>query len=114
MQLYYVGIFIPAFYSSKCFFFLLLCFFKKLKAWNDIEKVCASQRMRAGKGKMRTHHHIQCMGPCINYNEDNGIIEAFRNIPGITLPNVSKLNILKLAPGGPFMQLNLKGFPQVR
>uniref|UniRef100_A0A8C2MM35 Large ribosomal subunit protein uL4 C-terminal domain-containing protein n=1 Tax=Cricetulus griseus TaxID=10029 RepID=A0A8C2MM35_CRIGR len=26
---------------------------KKLKAWNDIKKVCASQRMRAGKGKMR-------------------------------------------------------------
>ncbi|OWK15884.1 hypothetical protein Celaphus_00004237 [Cervus elaphus hippelaphus] len=31
---------------------------------------------------------------------DNGIIKAFRNIPGITLLNVSKLNILKLAPGG--------------
>ena len=25
---------------------------KKLKAWNDIKKVYASQRMRAGKGKM--------------------------------------------------------------
>ena len=64
------------------------------------KKFCASQQMIAGKGKMRTHHHIQCMGPCINYNEDNGIIEAFRNIPGITLLNVSKLSILKLAPGG--------------
>ncbi|CAD7689534.1 unnamed protein product [Nyctereutes procyonoides] len=39
-------------------------------------------------------------GPCIIYNEDNSIIKAFRNIPGITLLNVSKLNILKLAPGG--------------
>ncbi|KAK2107281.1 60S ribosomal protein L4 [Saguinus oedipus] len=52
---------------------------KKLKAWNDIKKR---------------------RGPCIIYNEDNGIIKAFRNIPGITLLNVSKLNILKLAPGG--------------
>ncbi|KAF4014265.1 hypothetical protein G4228_006691 [Cervus hanglu yarkandensis] len=34
------------------------------------------------------------------HNEDNGIIKAFRNIPGITLLNVSKLNILKLALGG--------------
>ena len=51
-----------------------------------------------------THHgevqRIQRRGPCIIYNEDNGIIKAFRNIPGITLLNVSKLNILKLAPGG--------------
>uniref|UniRef100_A0A2K5E5P7 Large ribosomal subunit protein uL4 n=1 Tax=Aotus nancymaae TaxID=37293 RepID=A0A2K5E5P7_AOTNA len=64
---------------------------KKLKAWNDIKKVY---------GKMRNRRRIQRRGPCIIYNEDNGIIKAFRNIPGITLPNVSKLNILKLAPGG--------------
>ncbi|KAI4545172.1 hypothetical protein MG293_005438 [Ovis ammon polii] len=61
---------------------------KKLKAWNDIKKVYASQRMRPGKGKMRNHHHIQHRGPCIIYNEDNGIIKAFRNIPGITLLNM--------------------------
>ncbi|XP_062962151.1 large ribosomal subunit protein uL4-like [Cynocephalus volans] len=73
---------------------------KKLKAWNDIKKVYASQRIRAGKGKMRNRRRIQRRGPCIIYNEDNGIIKAFRNIPGITLLNVSKLNILKLAPGG--------------
>ncbi|CAD7687797.1 unnamed protein product [Nyctereutes procyonoides] len=64
------------------------------------EAVYASQRMRAGKGKMRNRHRIQRRGPCIIYNEDNGIIKAFRNILGITLLNVSKLNILKLAPGG--------------
>uniref|UniRef100_M3YWN8 Large ribosomal subunit protein uL4 n=1 Tax=Mustela putorius furo TaxID=9669 RepID=M3YWN8_MUSPF len=73
---------------------------KKLKARNDIKKAYASRRMRAGKGKMRNRRRIQRRGPCIIYNEDNGIIKAFRNIPGITLLNVSKLNILKLAPGG--------------
>ncbi|CAD7668896.1 unnamed protein product [Nyctereutes procyonoides] len=73
---------------------------KKLKAWNDIKKVYASQRMRAGRGKMRNRHPLQCRGSCIIYNEDNGIIKAFRNIPGITLLDVSKPNILKLAPGG--------------
>uniref|UniRef100_A0A8C0KBM3 Large ribosomal subunit protein uL4 n=1 Tax=Canis lupus dingo TaxID=286419 RepID=A0A8C0KBM3_CANLU len=73
---------------------------KKLKAWNDIKKVYASQRRRAGKGKMRNRRRIQRRGPCIIYSEDNGIIKAFRNIPGITLLNVSRLNVLKLAPGG--------------
>ncbi|KAG6938761.1 ribosomal protein L4 [Chelydra serpentina] len=56
--------------------------------------------MRAGKGKMRNRRRIQRRGPCIIYNEDNGIIKAFRNIPGITLLNVNKLNLLRLAPGG--------------
>ncbi|KAL6481065.1 hypothetical protein MHYP_G00091450 [Metynnis hypsauchen] len=73
---------------------------KKLKAWNDIKKVYASQRMRAGKGKMRNRRRIQRKGPCIIYNEDNGVTKAFRNIPGVTLQRVSKLDLLKLAPGG--------------
>lgn len=73
---------------------------KKLKAWNDIKKVYASQRMRAGKGKMRNRRRIQRKGPCIIYNEDNGVTRAFRNIPGITLQSVSRLDLLKLAPGG--------------
>uniref|UniRef100_A0A8C6AYE9 Large ribosomal subunit protein uL4 C-terminal domain-containing protein n=1 Tax=Monodon monoceros TaxID=40151 RepID=A0A8C6AYE9_MONMO len=71
---------------------------KKLKAWNGIRKVYASRRMRAGKSKMRNGHRIQCRRPCVVCNER--IIKAFRNIPGITLPNVSKPNLLKLAPGG--------------
>ena len=56
--------------------------------------------MRAGKGKMKSYCCIQRRRPCIIYNEDSGVIKAFRNIPGTTLLNVSKLNILKLAPGG--------------
>ncbi|XP_078112353.1 large ribosomal subunit protein uL4-like [Sander vitreus] len=38
-------------------------------------------------------------GPFI-YNQDAGVTKAFRNIPGITLQNVNKLNLLRLAPGG--------------
>ena len=32
--------------------------------------------------------------------KDDGITLAFRNIPGVTLLPVDKLNLLKLAPGG--------------
>jgi len=73
---------------------------KKLKAWTDIEKVKSSKRFRAGKGKMRNRRRIQRRGPMIIYNQDNGICQAFRNIPGITLLNVARLNLLKIAPGG--------------
>jgi len=73
---------------------------RKIKAWSDIEKVKASKRFRAGKGKMRNRRRIQRRGPLIIYNQDNGICRAFRNIPGITLLNVARLNLLKIAPGG--------------
>jgi len=73
---------------------------RKIKAWSDVEKVCKSKRFRAGKGKMRNRRRIMRQGPCIVYNKDNGIRKSFRNIPGITLLNVEKLNLLSLAPGG--------------
>lgn len=77
-----------------------VAFLKKFKAWSDIEKVYNSKRFRAGKGKMRNRRRIQRRGPLVIYNQDNGICRAFRNIPGITLLNVSRLNLLKIAPGG--------------
>jgi len=73
---------------------------RKIKAWTDIEKVYKSRRFRAGKGKMRNRRRIMRQGPCVIYNTDSGIRKAFRNIPGISLLNVEKLNLLSLAPGG--------------
>jgi len=73
---------------------------KKTHAWNDIEKVYATKRFRAGKGKMRNRRRVMKRGPLVIYNTDNGITRAFRNIPGVTLLNVARLNLLKIAPGG--------------
>merc|ERR1711899_267906 len=39
-------------------------------------------------------------GPLVIYDEDQGLVKAFRNIPGVETIQVSKLNLLKLAPGG--------------
>jgi len=73
---------------------------RKLNAWKDVEKVYKSKRFRAGKGKMRNRRRIMRAGPCVIYGADNGIRRAFRNIPGVSLLNVEKLNLLSLAPGG--------------
>jgi len=73
---------------------------RKTAAWKDIEKVYATKRFRAGKGKLRNRRRIMKRGPLVIYNKDNGICRAFRNIPGVTLLQVSKLNLLKIAPGG--------------
>lgn len=75
-------------------------FLRRIKAWNDIQKVYKSQRFRAGKGKMRNRRRIQRRGPLIVYGNDQGIRKAFRNIPGVSLMNINKMNLLKLAPGG--------------
>lgn len=39
-------------------------------------------------------------GPLIVYSEDNGIVRAFANIPGVDTCCVTRLNLLQLAPGG--------------
>lgn len=75
-------------------------FLRRIKAWNDIQKVYNSQRFRAGKGKMRNRRRIQRRGPLIVYGQDQGIRKAFRNIPGVDLMNINKMSLLKLAPGG--------------
>ncbi|XP_046996586.1 60S ribosomal protein L4 isoform X2 [Schistocerca americana] len=75
-------------------------FLRRIKAWTDIQKVYKSRRFRAGKGKMRNRRRIQRRGPLIIYGKDQGLTKAFRNIPGVDLIDVTKLNLLKLAPGG--------------
>ncbi|KAM0790112.1 60S ribosomal protein L4A [Microbotryomycetes sp. NB124-2] len=71
-----------------------------LQAHADVTKVIASKKVRAGRGKARGRKHRQRRGPLVVYNEDNGIVKAFRNIPGVETCNVRSLNLLQLAPGG--------------
>jgi large subunit ribosomal protein L4e len=73
---------------------------RKIGAWNDILKVYASKHTRAGKGKMRNRRTVMKRGPVIIYSKDNGIKKAFRNIPGVSLLCIERLNLLRLAPGG--------------
>jgi large subunit ribosomal protein L4e len=71
-----------------------------LHAHADVSKVINSKKIRAGKGKARGRKHRQRRGPLIVYNEDHGIVQAFRNVPGVETCNVRSLNLLQLAPGG--------------
>ncbi|KAF9307349.1 hypothetical protein BGZ74_005789 [Mortierella antarctica] len=73
---------------------------ESIHAYADVVKVSNSRKLRAGVGKMRNRRHRQRRGPLVVYSEDNGIVKAFRNIPGVELANVRTLNLLQLAPGG--------------
>merc|ERR1719473_88624 len=73
---------------------------KAVGAYADVEKAGASKKVRRGKGKMRNRRYRQRRGPLVIYNNDAGITRAFRNLPGVELCQVDRLNLLTLAPGG--------------
>jgi len=69
-------------------------------ALEDVEKASESKQIRSGKGKMRNRRYTLRRGPLIIYSQDHGVEQAFRNIPGVELCCVTRLNLLQLAPGG--------------
>jgi len=73
---------------------------KAINAYDDVEKVKDSRKLRAGKGKMRNRRFTQRRGPLVIYNEKGPLVKALRNLPGVELCAVSRLNLLQLAPGG--------------
>jgi large subunit ribosomal protein L4e len=73
---------------------------KAVGAYDDVEKARDSKKLRAGKGKMRNRRYVQRRGPLVVYANDNGLTRAFRNLPGVELCDVTRLNLLQLAPGG--------------
>jgi len=80
-------------------------FLERFGIWPDIQAVKDSKRNRAGRGKSRGRKYVMKKGPLLVYHEDglqknNDMVKAFRNIPGLDLCHVSRLNLLQLAPGG--------------
>ena len=76
---------------------------KSVGASADVDKVKASRKLRAGKGKLRGRRHRQRRGPLVIYDPEVDGVElsrAFRNISGVETSSVFALNLLQLAPGG--------------
>merc|ERR1711981_1440953 len=72
-------------------------------AYDDVVKSKNSYAVRAGKGKMRNRRHVQRRGPLVIMTEDaikQGAGKAFRNLAGVEVASVERLNLLQLAPGG--------------
>lgn len=72
----------------------------KLGAGADIAKAGASKKVRTGKGKMRNRRYVMRRGPLIIYDAKEGVEMAARNLTGVELCQVERLNLLTLAPGG--------------
>jgi len=72
-----------------------------LGAAADADKCAASKKLRAGKGKMRNRRYVGRKGPLVVYDDKDAVLpKAVRNLPGVDLCHVDRLNLLLLAPGG--------------
>lgn len=78
----------------------------------DLEKVKDSKKIRAGRGKARNRRYVMRKGPLVVHNlskseeaEGSSIAKSMRNIPGVEVCHVDRLNLLTLAPGGAFGRL---------
>jgi len=73
-----------------------------LGAAEDVRRVEESKAVRAGKGKGRSRRYVSRRGPLLVTAEADGegVVRAFRNLPGVDVANVDRLNLLQLAPGG--------------
>jgi len=73
---------------------------KKIHAYEDVQHVKDSKKVRPGKGKARNRRYVQRRGPLVVYGEKSTLQRALRNIPGVEMARVDRLNLLQLAPGG--------------
>jgi len=73
--------------------------FIHLGVWPDIFRVRESWKVRAGKGKMRGRKMKQAVGPLLVIAENEGVVEAARNLLGVEIVSVDGLNVELLAPG---------------
>ena len=74
---------------------------KALGAYDDVKRVYNSQTLRRGKGKLRNKRYNTRKGPLVIYGGDDATVrQGFRNVPGVDVCHVSRLNLLQLAPGG--------------
>jgi large subunit ribosomal protein L4e len=79
----------------------LLSALNSLGAKADLERVRKSKKMRAGQGKYRNARFTHRRGPLIVYGDANPKVKlAARNLPGVDVCSVNRLNLLQLAPGG--------------
>jgi len=75
---------------------------KGLGASAELEKSKDTKKVRTGRGKCRNRRYVMRKGPLVVYAEGKGIEKSFRNIPGVDVCSVERLNLLQLAPGGAF------------
>lgn len=67
--------------------------------WDDVMRAKDGRTVRAGRGKMRGRKYKQPKSLLIVAGREGGLIKASRNLPGVDVITVDRLNVELLAPG---------------
>lgn len=67
--------------------------------WDDVMRAKDGRKVRAGRGKMRGRKYKQPKSLLIVAGRKGGLIKASRNLPGVDVITVERLNVELLAPG---------------
>jgi len=79
----------------------IIAFLKRFGAYEDVERVVETKAVRPGIGKVRNHRYKLRKGPLVIYEgASQNLRHALRNLPGVEICNVHRLNLRQLAPGG--------------
>lgn len=73
--------------------------FMTLGVWPDILRAKQGKKIRSGKGKMRGRKYRKPKSLLIVISDDQGIVKASRNHPGLDIVKIKNLNAELLAPG---------------
>lgn len=74
---------------------------KRFGVESDLTRSKRSKRVRLGVGKMRNRRYQIRRGPLVIYgDESKEVKKSARNLPGVEVAHVNRLNLLQLAPGG--------------
>ena len=60
---------------------------------------CSEKKLRSGKGKSRGRKYRRKKGPLVIVAEDDGVLQAAGNLPGVEVSLVDQLNAEKLSMG---------------
>ena len=71
----------------------------KLGVHLDLERATQGRNIRAGKGKMRGRKRRTPKSVLLVVGQDQGVGAAARNLPGVDIVEVHRLNAEYLAPG---------------
>jgi len=67
--------------------------------WDDVMRAKNGRTIRAGRGKMRGRKYKHRKSLLIVMGQDQGLMKAVRNLPGVDYTTVDRLNAELLAPG---------------
>jgi large subunit ribosomal protein L4e len=74
-------------------------FMETINVYDDVIRAKNGKHIRAGGGKRRGRKYKKPKSLLIVIGEDNGIVRAARNLSGVDVINVNRLNAELLAPG---------------